>query len=41
MKLDMCFKNIKNIQFNGLIFKIYSYVNLFSESCNLRPQLSL
>ena len=41
MKLDMCFKNVKNIQFIGLIFKIYSYVNLFSESCNLRPQLSL
>ena len=35
MKFDMCFKNIKNMQFNGQIFKICSHVNLFSESCNL------
>ena len=41
MKLDTCFKNIKNIQFNGYIFKICSHVNLFSEDCSFRLQLSL
>ena len=41
MKFDMCFKNIENMQFNGQIFKICSNVNLFSESCSLRLQLSL
>ena len=36
MKLDKCFKNIKNIQFNSYIFKIYSHVNFFSESYSLQ-----
>ena len=35
MKFDMCFKNIENILFNGLIFKICNNVNLFSDSCSL------
>ena len=34
MKLDMYFKNIENMQFNGSICKICSNVNLFSESCS-------
>ena len=41
MKLNMCFKNIKNIQFSGQIFKICSHVNLFNKSCNLKLQLNL
>ena len=41
MKFDMCFKNIKNMQFNNLIFKICGHVNLFNESCSLRVQLTL
>ena len=35
MKFDMCFKNIENMLFNGLIFKICNNVNLFSDSCSL------
>ena len=38
MKFDICFKNI---QFNDYIYKICSHVNLFSENCSLRLQLSL
>ena len=38
MKFDMCFKNIKKIQFNIKIFKICNHINLFSESCNLSLQ---
>ena len=30
----MCVKNVKNIQSNGQMFKIYSNINFFSESCN-------
>ena len=41
MKFDMYFMNKKNMRFNGYIFKIYSHVNLFSESCSLKLQLSL
>ena len=41
MKFDMCFKNIKNMQFNGYIFKICNHINLFSKSCSLCLQLSL
>ena len=41
MKFDLYFKNIENMQFNGYIFKIYSHVNFFSESCSLRLQLNL
>ena len=37
----MCFKYIKNMQFNSQISKIYSHVNLFSENCTLKLQLSL
>ena len=38
MKFDMCFKNIKNIPFNGYIFKIYSHINLFSKlQLSLQP----
>ena len=41
MKFDMCFKNIKNNQFNGWIFKMCSHVYLFCENYSLRLQLSL
>ena len=41
MKFDICFNNIKNMQFNDYIYKICSHVNLFSENCSLRLQLSL
>ena len=30
----MCVKNVKNIQSNGQMFKIYSNINFFSESCD-------
>ena len=36
MKFEIFVKNIKNIQFNGYIFKICSFVNFFNGSCNLR-----
>ena len=36
MKFDICFKNLKNIQFNCYILKIFNNVNLFSESCSLK-----
>ena len=32
MEFDMCFKNIKNMQFNGQIFKMRHNVNFFGES---------
>ena len=37
----MCVKNVKNIQSNGQMFKIYSNINFFSGSCNhwLQPSL--
>ena len=41
MKFDMCSKNIKNIQFNIQIFKIYNTINLFSKGCSLRLQLCM
>ena len=41
MKFDMCFKNIKIMQFNDQILKIYSHVNLFRKICSLKLQLSL
>ena len=28
MKFEMCFKNVKNMQFNGQIFKICNHVNM-------------
>ena len=34
MKFNICFKNIKNMQFNGQIFKICSHVNFFSQTCS-------
>ena len=37
-KFNMCIKNIKNMQFNDQIFKIYSHVNFFSKSCSFRLQ---
>ena len=41
MKFDMCFKNRKNMQFNGQILKICNHANLFSENCSFRLKLSL
>ena len=41
MKFDLYFKNTESMQFNNYIFKIFSNVNLFSESYSLRLQLSL
>jgi len=37
MKFDICIKNIKNLQSNGLIFKMYSHVTflVFSETCSI------
>ena len=34
MKFNIFFKNIKNMQFNGQIFKICSHVNFFSQTCS-------
>jgi len=39
MKFDMCFKNIKKMQFNYYNFKICSYINLFGESCSIKLQI--
>ena len=36
MKFNICFKYIKNMQFNGQILKIYNHVNLFSKNCSLK-----
>ena len=41
MKLYICVKNIKNIQFNNYIFKICNYVNFLSENCKLKLQSNL
>ena len=33
-KFDIYVKNIKNVQFNCQIFKIYSHVNFFNKMCS-------
>ena len=35
MKFDMHIKNVRNMNFNGYIFKIYSNVNFLSECCKI------
>ena len=37
----MCIKNVKNIQFNGLIFKICSDVYFIEQGCSLKLQTIL
>ena len=39
MKFNMYFKSLKIMQFIDYIFKIFSYINLFSGSCKKKKKV--